>query len=516
MSVSFNTIPSGLRVPLFYAEMDNSQAATPSGTNQTLLIGQMTADGTADPEAPIVVSTATQAKSFFGRGSQLARMVDAYRKQDAVGQLVCIALEDASSATPASCTITLTGTATESGSVSIYIGADRVQVGVASGDEAEDVANAIKDAITANADLPVTATAGSGVVTLNAKNKGALANDIRVTKNLRGVAGGEKDVQGLGVEISTMSGGATDPEIGDAIAVMGDEAYEYIGVPYSDTAVLDAFKTEMDDSAGRWSYARQLYGHVYTARRGELNTLITFGSARNNQHETVFAIEQEMPSPIFDVIGAIVGRQAVYLNADPARPTQTGPLTGIMASPVQNRFILSERQSLLTNGMATLGRLAYTSPVSPEIYEKVHAMRSAELDRALEALPCLSFFDGRFVIAGTSEGGVAAARHAVRPDLSEAGRLILSWSCEDNYHVEQHRTAIPLDMPVLNVMSAEDKYFSRANAYLGNDAALGHAGRTLARHHHAAVVLIPGAPHTLYNEPEAFTHIAAFLEHVLA
>ena len=122
---------------------------------------------------------------------------------------------------------------------------------------------------------------------------------------------------------------------------------------------------------------------------------------------------------------------------------------------------------LAPNGMATPGRLAYTSPVSPEIYEKVHAMRSAELDRALEALPCLSFFDGRFVIAGTSEGGVAAARHAVRPDLSEAGRLILSWSCEDNYHVEQHRTAIPLDMPVLNVMSAEDKYFSRANAYLG-------------------------------------------------
>ena len=372
MSVSFNTIPSGLRVPLFYAEMDNSQAATPSITNQTLLIGQMTADGTADPEAPIVVSTATQAKTFFGRGSQLARMVDAYRKQDAVGQLVCIALEDASSATPASCTITLTGTATESGSVSIYIGADRVQVGVAVGDEAEDVATAIKDAITANGDLPVTATAGSGVVTLNAKNKGAAGNDIRVSKNLRGVAGGEKDVQGLGVEISTMTGGATDPDIGDAIAVMGDEAYEYSGVPYSDTTVLDAFKTEMDDSAGRWSYARQLYGHVYTARRGDLNTLVTYGSARNNQHETVFAVEKEMPSSIFDIIGAIVGRQAVYLNADPARPTQTGPLTGVMASPVQNRFILSERQSLLTNGMATLTTVSGTVQIERAIttYQK--------------------------------------------------------------------------------------------------------------------------------------------------
>ena len=30
MSVSFNTIPGGIRVPLFYAEMDNSAAATPT------------------------------------------------------------------------------------------------------------------------------------------------------------------------------------------------------------------------------------------------------------------------------------------------------------------------------------------------------------------------------------------------------------------------------------------------------------------------------------------------------
>lgn len=57
MSVSFNTIPSGIRVPLFYAEMDNSQAATPTSQTASLLIGQMIEVGTAEAGKPVFVST---------------------------------------------------------------------------------------------------------------------------------------------------------------------------------------------------------------------------------------------------------------------------------------------------------------------------------------------------------------------------------------------------------------------------------------------------------------------------
>lgn len=51
MSVSFNTIPSGIRVPLFYAEMDNSAAATPTSQTASLLIGQM-GEGKAEAGKP--------------------------------------------------------------------------------------------------------------------------------------------------------------------------------------------------------------------------------------------------------------------------------------------------------------------------------------------------------------------------------------------------------------------------------------------------------------------------------
>lgn len=101
-------------------------------------------------------------------------------------------------------------------------------------------------------------------------------------------------------------------------------------------------------------------------------------------------------------------------------------------------------------------RMTYTSPIDPMDYEKIHALRASELTAAVEFLTKQPWFNGRFVIAGTSEGAVAVARYvraAAAP--AEAGRIIFSWSCENNYHVVQHKTRIPDGMPVLNIMELE-------------------------------------------------------------
>ena len=158
-------------------------------------------------------------------------------------------------------------------------------------------------------------------------------------------------------------------------------------------------------------------------------------------------------------------------------------------------------------------RMTYSSPIAKSDYEKIHALRASELKATVAWLPEAGWFDGRFVIAGTSEGAVAVARYrrAASAPL-ERGRIIFSWSCEDNYHVESARNAIPENMPVLNVMSATDKYFSKANSYLGNDAALGHCGRALAKNRFASIVLIPEAPHTLLNLPQTHQVVEGFLK----
>lgn len=353
MSVSFNTIPSGIRVPLFYAEMDNSAAATPTTQTASLLIGQMIDGGKAVAGTPVYVSTPAMAKELFGRGSMIARMVEAYRKVDSFGQLVVIPVADGSG-TAATGKVTCTGTAAEAGTISLYICSDRVQVAVTEKMTAENAAKAIADAIALNKDLPVTAQASTGAVTLTAKNKGTLGNDIILAVNLRGAINGEKDVMGLGVEIEKMSKGATDPDLSVAIDAMGDEQYDFIGVPYCEAATLDKLSEKMNDTSGRWSPFQMIFGHVYAAKRGDVNTLTTFGKNRNNQHETVVGIEPSLPTHTAEVLAAYVARTSVFISADPARPTQTGVLTGVMASPAGSRFVQNERQTLLENGIATL------------------------------------------------------------------------------------------------------------------------------------------------------------------
>lgn len=353
MSVSFNTIPGGIRVPLFYAEMDNSAAATPTNQTASLLIGQMIEGGKAVADQPVFVSTPAMAKELFGRGSMIARMVEAYRKVDSFGQLVVIPIADGSG-TAATGKITVTGNAAESGTISLYIGSDRVQVAIPNGTSAEQAAKAISDAITLNKDLPVKAQNSAAVVTLTAKNKGTLGNDITVALNLRGAINGEKLVMGLGVEIEKMSKGATDPELTKALAAMGDEQYDFIGMPYCEAATLDKLAEKMNDTSGRWSPFQMIFGHVYSAKRGDVNTLVTFGKTRNCQHETVVGVEPSLPTHTAEVLAAYVARTAVFISADPARPTQTGVLTGVMASSAGSRFVQNERQTLLENGIATL------------------------------------------------------------------------------------------------------------------------------------------------------------------
>ena len=169
--------------------------------------------------------------------------------------------------------------------------------------------------------------------------------------------------------------------------------------------------------------------------------------------------------------------------------------------------------SISADSMQLQGRMTYKSPIAKADYEKVHGLRAAELQAAVQALPTLAWADAsRFVIAGTSEGAVAVARYQAAANApAEKGRLIFSWSCEDNYHVQSHQTRIPATLPVLNIMSSTDIYFSQSNPWLGNPAAVGHCGAALAQNKLSSVVLIPGAPHTLFNLPQARHATEGFL-----
>lgn len=355
MTVPFSYIPSGngVRVPLFYAEMDNSQASYFSQPVRSLLIGQKLAAGSALVNVPVIVSTTAQAISLFGRGSMLARMHAIYRMSDPTGEVWCLPVADAGSGVAASGTITVTGPATAAGTINLYIAGQRVQVAVGSTDTANTIAASINTAINAVTDLPVTSGVVTNVVTLTCQWKGQTGNDITVLDSFRGEAGGESLPTGVALAYVAMASGTTNPTLTSAISAMGDDPYDFVIHPYTDSTSLDAFATEFGDASGRWSWSRQVYGHCYSALRGTLSALTTAGGLRNDPHHTVAGIDADCPHPSWEYAASYGARNAVFIAADPARPTQTGDLTGLLAPRAGKRFIWSERNSLLTYGIAT-------------------------------------------------------------------------------------------------------------------------------------------------------------------
>ncbi|MNX85806.1 Phage tail sheath protein [compost metagenome] len=203
------------------------------------------------------------------------------------------------------------------------------------------------------AGLAVTAVAAVGVVTLTCKWSGLSGNDLLLQLNRLGRNNGESTPAGLAAVVAPMTGGVGTPDVAVALASLGDEPFEFICAPWADATSLDAWKVFMDDSSGRWSWAKQLYGHVYTAQRGTLGELVALSASRNDQHATIHGFEAGCPDPVWNVAAAYAARTAVFISADPARPTQTGELSGISPAPAGERFTLTERQSLLNRGIAT-------------------------------------------------------------------------------------------------------------------------------------------------------------------
>src|SRR4249919_2900676 len=74
MPISFSQIPANWRMPLYWVELDPSKAGLPTFAGRSLLIGLMSATGSALPNVPIALASQAQADALFGQGSMLAGM----------------------------------------------------------------------------------------------------------------------------------------------------------------------------------------------------------------------------------------------------------------------------------------------------------------------------------------------------------------------------------------------------------------------------------------------------------
>jgi phage tail sheath gpL-like len=351
--INFTYYPTSNRVPGVYVEMDPSQANTATALQRTLMLGQRSAGGTGTPNVAHEVQSLVQAQRLCGIDSMLTGMVEAYLAADQFADLWIVPLDDDPAGVASTGQVTITGNATEAGTINLYIAGTLYQAAVDVGDAGDQIAGELTQAINQDPYSIVNASrpGGANTVQLLANFKGGLGDQIDIRLNYLGSAGGEWTPTGLTIDLDQPTGGTTDPDISTALANLSDQTYDFIIMPYTDPANLNAMENFLSDANGRWSWAQMLYGGCFTARNGSLGLLTTFGNGRNDQHVSVMGYFNA-PDPPWIWAAQVGGYCAASLRVDPGLPLQYIGTT-LKPPAIADRFTLAERNTLLYDGIST-------------------------------------------------------------------------------------------------------------------------------------------------------------------
>jgi phage tail sheath gpL-like len=346
---SFTQIPSGILTPFIAIEFNGVKSSTGASVKarRLLVTGQRLTGGTIPALQAKQVTDANTAAVYFGKGSQLHRMLQASFKENTFTETWAIALDDLVGGTQATGTLQVTGPATGAGTLAVYIGGRKISVGVASGASANTIAAALKAAIDLLDELLVTAAVVTDTVTLTARHKGLGGNDIDLRTNY---APEDLFPAGVGLTITAMSGGAGNPDVDSLWPVLGEEQYDEIAVAWNDQTTLNKLETELES---RWGPMRAIEGMAFVGARLTLANALTLGDANETKkHVTLLDQEKSLVLPE-EIAAAYAARASLVLGPDPAQPLQTSALTSLLAPAVVDRFNQAEQQQLLAKGIAT-------------------------------------------------------------------------------------------------------------------------------------------------------------------
>jgi len=345
--IQFKTISSARRkpgVPLEF-NLKAGRNSLPGNTQKVLFVAQKTSSGSAPVNVPVQVYSEGDARAKFGAGSLAAIMcLRALSANKYLKELYVLPLADAASSAEAVGSFAITGPATATGTRTFRVGATPVQINYAAGDTAAEIAANLKAALDNLPDLPVTATINSGTVTLTAKNKGTVGNSI--------VLSADPNADGVSVAVTAMTGGATDPVLATALAIVTGERYHLIGVPYNDATSLAALGAHCEavssSSSEKWGSGVFAYGI------GSLSAACTLGGTLNSWRLSGFYLRGSASAPFEQ---AAQYAAVLAAEADPARPMDTVVLPDIAAPAIADRLSDDEQESCLYNGV-TPGEVA--------------------------------------------------------------------------------------------------------------------------------------------------------------
>jgi len=362
ITISFNEIPYNLQVPGTFVEIapNYDQSGLVAYPAKVCLLCPGTSAATITPLVPVQVFTPQQGALLLGAGGIGARMVAAFIRANPWTSLYVLGLPPAGGSAAATWTVlttiaaTLTGVA---GPLNLYIGGKQYSYTVTPGvDTSATIATGLAAAINSDPFCNVTASAGSVSITLTSRDRCALANQLDVRWNLNPgdqIPGGSTSgTPNLTTTITNLATGAGVPSVANAFAAIPTTWFTHFVCPFNDSTSLSACSTEMLRRFNSMSGGLDARCFSYVSL-ANLTLLLAVTSGMNSQFISVFGMQNEPTAPW--EMAALIGGVAVFnLVNDPARQLRNLVLPGAVAPQTADILTETERQQMLTGGMATL------------------------------------------------------------------------------------------------------------------------------------------------------------------
>ncbi|MDD4930475.1 MAG: phage tail sheath C-terminal domain-containing protein [Gallionella sp.] len=342
-NVDFANIPSSIRKPGKYFEFNTSLAvrSLPVNKQKVLMVGQRLASGTVAANVPTEVFDDNQASLYFGRGSVAHLMCKAALIANPYIALSAVAMDDALLSAAATGTLTLSGTPTVSGLLTVNIEDVQIQIAVPANASLATVVENILTAFGQQLDRPVSVAAGgAGEVIFTAKNKGTLGNDLRVSASTTAT--------GLVATMTAMTGGLVDPDIAPTLAAVAALDYNIVVCSLNDSASLTKLRTHLDFVSGPMEQ-RPAIGVAATINSLAAAQIV---AAAVNSGRIVLANLPDVPEAQYELAAAL--GTVLAFEEDPARPLNTLPLLGVPVPPLASRLTRTQQESALYGGVTPL------------------------------------------------------------------------------------------------------------------------------------------------------------------
>lgn len=322
-------------VPGFVGETVLGAGPATSGNSvfKLLLVGNKTAAGSAVPNQDTVqVFSDTDARNYFGPGSELHRMFRA--AQRVPGVQIFAAPNTQSAGAAATLTITFATNATAAGTFSYWIDGERLDVSVALGDTPTIAGNTFVSQLGTKDWFPCTAVNATGTVTLTRKQTGTRGNfGVVYQDTTQGPTAMTSVLGGSGAAVTgggkRFGGGTTADDLTTVSTNTFPAWFQRVALAHVDSANLAAWATNENTKAGPLEGRPE---HTVVASNDTLaNTQsLTQTTLNNGRFEMVWMLESEShPSELAAFVAAL--RCATEVS-DPGAAYDDAPLLGVYPS----------------------------------------------------------------------------------------------------------------------------------------------------------------------------------------